>query len=318
MNSPGIHHITMIASDPQANLDFYAGTLGMRLVKVSVNQDDPGTYHFFYGDATGKPGSDLTFFPYPGGRRAQSGNGAIEQIRLLVPVGATEFWIDRLAAAGVDTRTETDRFGQKMIGFSDPDGLSLALVEGGEPGEPWADMPVPASTAITRSIGVSLPTGAALPEGSSRTGAFLERHLGFRLVGQEGPTQRWQGADGSYVDVTADRSRPFARGGHGGVHHIAFRAKNFDEQKEARVRLLKDDSSVSELIDRLWFRSIYFREPGGALFEIATDGPGFAADEPIESLGSTISLPPWLESSREAIERSLPKIERPGLRVFSQ
>lgn len=310
----GIHHITMIAGDAQQNVDFYAGTLGMRPVKVSVNQDDPGTYHFFYGDATGTPGSGITYFPYPGGRQARLGSGMVGEIRLAVPKGSIPFWQARFAERGVAHVLDVDAFGAEGLRFVDPDGLDLRLVETEvEAGTPWNGMLVPADKAVLKSMGATLLTATATGNGlDSKTGSFIEKHLGFTVAGEAGNTRRYVGQDGSYVDVEVDRARPFGSGGHGGVHHIAFRVATFEEQKEIHAKLVEAGAHVSDLIDRLWFRSIYFREPGGVLFEIATDGPGYTADESADTLGRKLSLPDWLEPRRAAIEAGLPVIKWPA------
>lgn len=303
----------MIAGEPQPNLDFYSGLLGMRLVKVSVNQDDPETFHFFYGNATGAPGSDLTFFPYRNARQGKLGPGMVSRIDLLMPKDSLDFWRNRFAEFAVHWDETVDRFGVPGIDFRDPDGLNLRMIEGAEgPGGSWDGMPVPAEFCFLRTIGVEIAAFPQIMDGkSSKSGSFIEAHLGFEMQEDDHEIARYNAADGSYVDIVRSDALERGIGGAGTVHHVAFRAENDAEQAEAHVKLVAANANVSPIIDRLWFQSIYFREPGGVLFEIATDGPGFTKDEAFENLGTRVSLPPWLEPQRERIEASLPRIQLP-------
>jgi len=302
----GIHHVTAMASDPQANVDFYTGVLGLRLVKKTVNFDDPGTYHLYYGDEVGHPGTIMTFFPWPMARRGVQGAGQATVTSFAVPEGSLGFWTERLARLGVTFDGVKTRFDEEVLTLLDPDGLRLELVAraDGRPG--WADGPVPAEHAVRGFDGVTLTEWNL-----DVTQNVLAGTLGFRRVGEEGDRVRFEAAsgEGSRVDVLASPSAARGRVSAGTVHHVAFRAA--DEADQLAWRHAVDESGlyVTPVLDRQYFRSIYFREPGGVLFEIATDPPGFTWDEPVESLGSGLKLPPWLEESRSRIEAALPPVE---------
>lgn len=306
----GIHHITAIAGNPQRNIDFYAGTLGLRLVKRTVNFDDPGTYHFYYGDRTGQPGTLLTFFPWAGAFPGRVGAGQATTVRYAVPSGSLSWWEDRLGAQGVVT-VRGERFGTPYLGFADPDGMALELVE--QPGlddlgvNP--DSPIGAAQAIRRFHGTALTL-----RGVDATAHVVTEVLGLTLQSVDGAVQRFAPADPALGVVDLIRS-PESRGGSlgaGSVHHVAWRAADAAQQLQLRGRVLGYPLQVTPVVDRQYFQSIYFREPGGVLFEVATDGPGFLIDEPVESLGQALKLPPQYEGSRAAIESLLAPVTLPG------
>lgn len=308
----GIHHITCIAGDPQRNLDFYAGTLGLRLVKRSVNQDDPATYHLFYADAEGRPGTDITFFPWPGGRRGRQGTGQATEVAFAVPPESLEAWQERLTEASVRIDGPTKRFGDDVLTFQDPDGLPLALVADPQahqrPFTPWEPGPVPSDEQIR-----GFHAARVLERDLQATTEVATDVLGLELVDEEEGWQRYQGSDpnGGLLEVRANENAPRGTGGLGTVHHVAWNAGDQQAEGELRERAIQAGLSPTEFIDRFWFTSVYFREPGGVLFELATEEPGFTADEPLESLGERLVLPPWLEEDREKIEGILPELELP-------
>lgn len=307
----GIHHVTAIATDPQQNLDFYSGVLGMRLVKRTVNFDDPGTYHLYYGDGEGRPGTILTFFPWPLARRGSRGTGQATVTAFSVPEGSLEWWRRRLEGAGVVQDDLTRRFDEEVLTLLDPDGLKLELVA--HPGAadlpPWADGPVGEEHAVRGFHSVTLL------ETSAEATADLLATMGFAPQGEAGPRHRFA-ADagdqpGTRVDLLVD---PSAGRGHvaaGTVHHVAFRARDDADQVAWRERFQDRGLQVTPVLDRQYFHSIYFREPGGVLFEVATDPPGFTLDEALAELGSALRLPPWLAEHRERIEGVLPPLAVP-------
>lgn len=304
----GIHHVTAIAGDAQRNVDFYTGVLGLRLVKRSVNQDDPGTYHLFYADAEGHPGSDLTFFPWANLPPARKGTGLTVEVSLAVPRGTLDFWRARLVEANVPVDEPRRSFGEQVLPFRDPDGLELALVETDDPREfsAWAESPVPASQQILGIHGVRL-----WERDRAATVQFLTGTLGFREVGTEGEWVRLasgEGGSGQFVEIREVPDGRRGGWGTGGVHHVAWRVEDAAQQRAVRERVSAAFRNPSPVIDRFWFESVYFTEPGGALFELATDGPGFAVDEDPAALGERLVLPPWLEPMRERIEARLPPI----------
>jgi len=308
----GIHHVTAIARDPQANVDFYAGVLGLRLVKRTVNFDDPGTYHLYYGDATGRPGTILTFFPWPLARRGTRGTGQATVTALSVPEGSLGFWRARLRVREVAHDGPVRRFDEGVLTLLDPDGLKLELVAHAGAGEtePWAGGPVPAEHAIRGFHGVTLAE-----QGYEATAELLSRSLGFELAGEAGNRFRFAAAGdgpGRVVDVLCSPDLPPGRVAAGTVHHVAFRAADDADQLARREALVGRGLDVTPVLDRQYFRSIYFREPGGVLFEIATDPPGFTLDEAPGELGSALRLPPWLEPHRERIEAALPPLATPA------
>jgi glyoxalase family protein len=304
----GLHHVTAMAGDPQANVDFYTGALGLRLVKKTVNFDDPGTYHLYYGDEVGQPGTIMTFFPWPGARRGVQGAGQATVTGFSVPEGSLGYWTERLRRFGVAFDDPKPRLGEEVLTVLDPDGLRLELVARAGDGRPtWSAGPVPVENAIRGFDGVTLTEWNL-----DVTERVLAGTMGFRRVGEEGDRVRFEtgpGGSGTRVDVLA---APAAKRGHvsaGTVHHIAFRAADEADQLAWREAIGDSGLYVTPVLDRQYFRSIYFREPGGVLFEIATDPPGFTRDETVESLGTSLKLPPWLEPDRARIEASLPPIE---------
>ncbi len=304
----GIHHVTAMAGDPQANVDFYTGVLGLRLVKKTVNFDDPGTYHLYYGDEVGHPGTILTFFPWPLARRGVQGAGQATVTSFSVPEGSLGYWTERLSRLGVTFDGTRRRFEEEVLTLLDPDGLRLELVaRGGDQRSGWVGGPVPEQHAVRGFDGVTLTEWNL-----GGTESVLAGTLGFRRVGEEGERVRFEagsGGGGTRVDVLAS---PAAARGHvsaGTVHHVAFRAADEADQLAWREAVAGSGLHVTPVLDREYFHSIYFREPGGVLFEIATDPPGFTRDEPVESLGTALKLPPWLEASRARIEAELPPIE---------
>jgi glyoxalase family protein len=304
----GIHHVTAMASDPQANVDFYTGVLGLRLVKKTVNFDDPGTYHFYYGDETGRPGTILTFFPWPMARRGTRGAGQATVTSFSVPPSSLGYWTERLDRFGVPFESPRARFDEEVVTLFDPDGLLLELVaRAGDGRSPWETGPVPAEHAIRGFEGTTLTEWN--PEVTSEV---LTGILGFRPAGQEGSRFRFEvgpGGPGARVDVLAAPSAERGRISAGTVHHVAWRVADEKVQEQWRQTIAGSGLSVTPILDRQYFRSIYFWEPGGVLFEIATDPPGFTYDEPVESLGSGLKLPPWLEPERQRIEAVLPPVE---------
>jgi catechol 2,3-dioxygenase-like lactoylglutathione lyase family enzyme len=307
----GIHHITAIAGDPQRNLDFYAGMLGMRLVKLTVNFDDPASYHLYYGDELGRPGSLLTFFPWPGGQPGRQGTGQVGTVSLAISPASLGFWIERLLAHGIRYEGPTRRFDEQVLAFKDPDGLLLELVASPRVVNtpPWPEGPVPAEHAVRGLHGATL-----WEDGDAGSADFLTRTIGFQPVGEEGSLLRFQSADlGSGTVVDLRRAPGFWRGagGVGTVHHMAFRAENDGAQLAKRAEIETQGVDITPVIDRQYFHSVYFREPGGVLFEIATDPPGFTVDEPAAELGTHLKLPPVYEASRPEIERVLPPLRLP-------
>lgn len=309
MKIEGNHHVTGIAGDAQTNLDFYTGLLGLRLVKLTVNFDDPGSYHFYYGDASGRPGTILTFFPHPGGFRGKVGSGQTSAVALSIPIGSLDFWQNRLAAEAVAFEAPSSRLGETYIAFEDPDGLRLELVENETASHVgWNGGDVPQEFAVTGVHSVSL-----LHHDSTEAARTLEL-MGYSLTGEEGNRRRFSSsADiGRHVDLIQDPSASRAQGGVGAIHHVAFRTPDDAAQADWLLALQDKGYHVSPVMDRDYFHSIYFREPGGVLFEIATDSPGFEVDEPFEQLGTDLKLPKWLEPRRSEVERIVPPLRLPG------
>ena len=309
----GIHHVTAIASDPQRNVDFYAGVLGLRLVKRTVNFDDPQTYHLYYGDEVGTPGSIMTFFPWPGARRGRVGSGQVAVTSFAVVPGAIGFWLERLVRHGIKYQGPTKRGAgadaEQVISFVDPDGLMLEIVghPGAESRPAWADAPgIPREHAIHGFHGVTLWL-----DRSAASEKILTDTLGFRPVREDGSTRRFEAGDGgpgALVDVRTIGDFGRGVGGAGTVHHVAFRLPNDEAELEVRRQVTSAGLHPTPVIDRNYFHSVYFREPGGVLFELATNPPGFAIDEPVEHLGERLMLPPQYEPQRAEIEAVLPPI----------
>jgi glyoxalase family protein len=309
MGQHGIHHVTAISGPAARNLEFYTRVLGLRLVKKTVNFDDPGTYHLYYGDETGQPGTILTFFPWAHAAPARLGVGETQETLFRIPLGSLGFWTQRFVEKGVRHEAIGTRFGERVLAFQDPDGMRLALVAlpGAEAGS-WTTGDIPAEHAIAgfHSVGLLVPDAAP-------TGAILTDVFGFTELAREGSTIRYRAegtASGGVVDLTAAPGAARGRLGAGTVHHVAFRAAD-DEAEFAMMRRLAENHGIqtTEQKDRNYFRSLYFREPGGVLFEIATDVPGFAADEPQATLGQSLKLPDFLEARRSAIETALPALD---------
>ncbi len=308
----GIHHVTAIAGDPQRNLDFYTQVLGLRLVKKTVNFDDPGSYHFYFGDATGSPGTILTFFPWPGAHPGRAGAGMAAATAFSIPPASLDYWMERLAALHDDFDAPATRLGAPVLTVRDPDGLVLEFLADDKAALPGADKTsdyatVPAEHRLRSFHSVSLRV--ADPEPTAR---LLTQTFGYQAGGEESGRLRFRspsGAHASTIDLLCTpESTAHGRMGAGVVHHVAFRARDEEQQLTWRETISSLGFNVTPVLDRQYFRSIYFREPGGILFEIATDPPGFQADESFEELGTHLKLPPWLESRREEIELRLPPV----------
>lgn len=306
MADKGIHHITAVAGDPQKNYEFYTKILGLRLVKKTVNFDDPRVYHLYYGNESGDPGTILTFFPWKHLQDGEPDQGQVVAVSFSVPTDSEEYWINHLKEQNLDIEAPFSRFGKEVIGLQDPDGLHLELVMDPEADkvEGWEDGPVPAEHAI-RGI-----HGATLAEQNyTGTGRLLEENLGFELTNQSDNRYLYETTApfGSVVEVI-DQFELEGRAGKGTIHHIAFRCEDEEEQQAMRRQLLDKGYYLTEVKDRDYFKSVYFHGPGGILFEIATDPPGFTKDEQLEELGSSLQLPDWLEKNREEIVAKLPNL----------
>jgi glyoxalase family protein len=304
----GIHHITAIAADPQVNVDFYSGVLGMRLVKKTVNFDAPDTYHFYYGDNVGSPGSVLTFFPWgKGSWPGRSGTGQVTVISFAIPEKSMDYWIERLQLADLSVQGPFTRFAEQVISFRDPDGIQLELVASKSTvRKDWENSPVPSSKAIQGFHSATLAI-----KNYQNTARLLTEFMGFEFQGQHGNRYRFtnQYSDiGSIVDLLELPGENGGRMGTGTVHHIAFRTHDDQQQLHLQSELTGMGYQVSPIMDRNYFHSIYFREPENILFEIATDSPGFHIDESPDMLGQSLKLPEQYEERRPDIETSLPKI----------
>jgi glyoxalase family protein len=313
----GIHHITAIAGDAQENLNFYVTVLGLRLVKRSINQDAPDTYHLFFADGDGHPGTDLTFFPASAAWQqmapARQGAGTWGEVSFAVPEGSLDYWESRLEELAVPVGKREIRFGEAVLPFGDPHGMILSLTEAQiHPGQgftPWEGSNVPAEHQIRALSSVRLTVRQLEP-----TARFLAGSYGFEAGESDGPWTRYfvgEGLGGQRVDLRVDPSAPRGTWGTGAVHHVAFRVADQDQELTVRRQIMEAGGSPTDVVDRFWFKSVYVREPSGALCEIATDGPGFAVDEDEEHLGETLVLPPWFESRRGSIEAGLPELTLP-------
>ncbi|WP_410766886.1 VOC family protein [Haloferax sp. DFSO60] len=314
--TPGIHHVTCIASDPQENLDFWVETLGLRLVKRSINQDDPSTYHFFFADAEGNPGTSMTFFPWENMSSGKVGTGQVSRTGFRVPEGSLGYWEDRFDEYGVEYGDRIERFGETVLPFEDPDGLPVELVEvdipDDDPTVPWTEF-VPEEYAIRGFHGVTL--WLADPH---RTKELLET-MGFEEVGTEQTEGDVPGDErtrfaaagtvGKYVDIVPTIES--GRQGHGTVHHVAFQTPTDEDQSAMRSAVMSKGLRPTQQINRHWFRSVYFREFGGVLFELATKDPGYDSDEPMDDLGGRLVLPGKFEGQREQIEAGLTDVTIP-------
>ena len=310
----GLHHVTAIAGPAQENLDFYAGVLGMRLVKKSVNQDDPGTYHLFYADAEGHPGTDLTFFPWAQLAPGRDGHGLSPEVSLTVPPDSLVYWGERLERYGASLKKIETRFGARALPLIDTHGQRLALVEAPDAltraFSPWDGSPVPVERQIR-----GLESARMLERDLQPTTQFLSDILGFQQLGSEHGWTRYGvegGGSGRYVDVQAAPDAGRGAWGVGSIHHLAWRVDDEEHQIQLRRQIEKAGRRPTPVIDRFWFHSVYFLEPGGVLFELATDGPGFSVDEDPAHLGESLVLPPWLEPQRAAIESMLPPLIAPA------
>ncbi|MDA0683346.1 MAG: ring-cleaving dioxygenase [Bacteroidetes bacterium] len=307
----GLHHITAVASDPQANVDFYVGVLGQRLVKTTVNFDDPGTYHLYYGDEIGTLGTAITFFPWRTMHRGRIGSGETSAMAYAIPRTSIEYWRARLTDLDIPFEETNLRFDDPVISLADPDGMVVELVATDDPStiQLWKDGPIPEEHALRGFHSVTLLLNT-LPG----TAALLTEQMGYDFVGQEGSRFRFCGASndrGLYVDIDVQPDVPRGSFGAGSIHHVAFRTVDDSEQLEYMAAFRAAGQQVTSVQDRQYFHSIYFRGPGGVLFEVATDEPGFLIDESIEELGSSLKLPSWYESKRDFIEKTLPPIDHP-------
>jgi glyoxalase family protein len=310
--TPGIHHVTCITNDPQGNLDFWIETLGLRLVKRSINQDDPGTYHFFFGDAEGTPGTSMTFFPWEDLSQGNVGSGQVARTAFRVPKGSLDYWEERFEEYGVPYDDQIERFGETVLPFEDPGGLPVELVEveipEDDPTVPWTAF-VPEDAAIRGFHSVTLWLDDPSPTED------LLRTMGLEEVGArddpDGERTRFaaEGPVGKYVDVLP--ANEAGRQGSGTVHHVAFRTPTDSDQDAMREAVRSAGLRPTERIDRHWFRSVYFREFGGVLFELATNGPGYTSDEPLDDLGGRLVLPGEFGKRRERIEAALPDVTIP-------
>jgi glyoxalase family protein len=304
LRTPGIHHVTAIGSDPGANRRFYTETLGLRLVKRSVNQDDTSVYHLFYGDRSGSPGTSMTVFPYPGARQGQVGIGQASTVGFAIPAGSVDYWLDRLDQQGVEHEAPVERFGDTVIGLRDPDGIHLELVATDDvpPADP-PEGPVPAAHAIRGFFGVTLLLADA------RSTASLLDGMGFRETAENESRRRFaaEGDRGAVLDLQEAPDRGRGQPGAGTIHHVAFRVTEAT-QPAWREMLIDRGLRPTEIIDRTWFKSVYARTPGGVLFEFATETPGYTVDEEPAELGSSLVLPEFLEDRRAEIEAELPDL----------
>ncbi len=336
----GIHHITAIARNPQRNIDFYSGLMGLRLVKLTVNFDDPTTYHLYYGNSLGDPGTVLTFFPWSEAPMGHRGTGQVTSISFLIPHGSMTYWIDRLRSNGISFVGPSERFGDEFVSFHDPDGLMLELTSRSSTDSEeqlklqqqrddniWRESPISKEYAIRGFHSATLSE-----EGYERTTSLLTDTLGFKLIAKDNKEDRFRfgivkrnnsneehdsssstmesSSIGSFVDIVCQPEISRGYVGIGTVHHIAWRAANDKHQLDLRRRIVEQVKlNPTPVIDRTYFHSIYFREPGGILFEIATDPPGFAIDERPEDLGKQLKLPQWLEPVRAKLEQLLPPVK---------
>jgi glyoxalase family protein len=314
--TPGIHHVTCVAGDPQRNIDFWVETLGLRLVKRSINQDDPGTYHFFFADAEGTPGTSMTFFPWEDLSAGKVGSGQVARTAFRVPDGSLDYWEDRFKEYDVDYDDRVERFGETVLPFRDPDGLPVELVEveipDDDPTVPWTEF-VPEESAIRGFHSVTLWLADPQPTMDLLRTMGLDEHGTEQAQGDTPGDERTRfeaaGPVGSYVDVlpTVEGGRQ----GHGTVHHVAFQTPTDEDQEAMRNAVRSEGLSPTQQIDRHWFRSVYVREHGGVLFELATSGPGYTSDEPLDDLGGRLVLPGQFEAQREQIEAGLPDVTIP-------
>ena len=312
---PGLHHVTAITGDAQRNINFYCGVLGLRLVKLTVNFDDPSSYHLYYGDELGRPGTILTFFAWPGAPRGRVGPPQVTATAFCVPPEAIDFWVKRLAAQGIDAKSGGNRFGEPVLGFLDPDGMELEIISADQSADstakPWLSGPIPADSAIRGLHSVTISERK-----SESTSELLTAVMGYESLGNEDDRSRFRAGSrdngsGLLVDLLLVPELRHGTLGAGVVHHVAFRTPD-DAQQAAWHKIIAGIGlNVSPVMDRCYFHSIYYREPGGVLFEIATSNPGFTADQPAAELGRKLMLPPWLEPQRAEIQQAVPPIQLP-------
>ncbi len=306
----GLHHITAIAGDPQRNYDFYTKVLGLRMLKKTVNFDDPQTYHFYFGDRVGTPGSILTFFPWPGVKQGENGAGMATGIGYSVPEGSLEFWKERFEKFNVPHNRISKKFGEEFLAFQDPDGLNLELIvpENKDVRKPWETEDVKAKIAIKGFHNVTLTL-----KDHKATAEILTNVFGYELVGTENNLYRFKTnavQNAAIVVILKDPKAGRGQNAGGTNHHVAFRVKDEETLMAFREKIMQKGLQITEKINRDYFFSLYFREPGGVLFEIATDNPGFATDETVEELGSGLQLPDRYKSARAQIEKALPELKQ--------
>ncbi|MBK5193343.1 MAG: ring-cleaving dioxygenase [Flavobacteriaceae bacterium] len=306
----GLHHITAIAGDAQRNYDFYTKVLGLRMLKKTVNFDDPKTYHFYFGDGVGTPGSILTFFPWPGVKQGENGAGMATGIGYSVPEGSLEFWKERFEKFNVPHNGISKKFGEDVLAFQDPDGLNLELIvpENKDVRRPWETAAVKAKVAIKGFHNVTLTL-----KDHKATAEILTDVFGYELVGTENNLVRFKTnavENAAIVDILEDPKAGRGQNAGGTNHHVAFRVKDEETLMAFREKVMQKGLQITEKINRDYFFSLYFREPGGVLFEIATDNPGFATDETVEELGSSLQLPDRYKGARAQIEKALPELKQ--------
>ncbi len=308
---PGIHHVTCITGDVQKNVNFYVTVLGLRFIKKSINQDVPDTYHLYFGDYLGSPGTAMTFFGWPSWPKRKAGSGQVTTVAFTMPEGSLDFWRSRLRTLNIE-HTRMSRFGADLLALHDPDGIELELVA--RPTSlhttSWPDGPVPAEHGIRGFHSVTLTVAE-----TSATFDLLTKTMGFRQGARDGNRTRFEtggGGTDSTLDVIEAPEGPEGEESVGTVHHVAWRAPDDERQAAWREQLVAAGRNVTPVIDRWYFKSIYYREPGGVLFEIATDGPGFTVDEKPEALGSSLSLPPWFQVRRDRLDQVLTPIVVPA------
>ncbi|WP_194975568.1 ring-cleaving dioxygenase [Aquiflexum lacus] len=302
----GIHHITAIAGNPQKNVDFYTGILGLRMVKKTINFDAPDVYHFYFGDEFGTPGTVFTTFPFDGARKGTKGTGELTYTAFSISKGSLSFWIDRLAKFNIPTSTGLSRFGEKLIRFEDHDGMGIELIANDKDSRRgWTYGNIPLEYSIRGFYGATLNLKA-----KELTEKLLTQFMDYKFIAEENGRFRYgtKGEPGDIVDIVLDNNGRQGIQSAGTVHHIAFRTANTSTQLEIQKILMENGYHVTEVKDRNYFKSIYFREPGGVLFEIATDEPGFAIDEDEAHLGELLKLPDWAEPQRDKIASRLAKV----------
>ena len=303
----GLHHITALGGEPQANLDFYAGVLGLRLVKKTINFDATNVYHLYYGDETGQPGTIMTFFPYPGITRGRIGTGQVTITSFSIPANSVDYWAKRLESKNIPFQSPSRRGDETVLPLEDPDGLLLELVATDQDKRSgWTQGDVPAEHAIRGFFGISVCVGNPMA-----TQHLLTTTLEHTVVDEHGGRTRLQAGDGgpgTLIDLVCPPNPVRGLQGGGTIHHVAFSTDSDETQKQIREKLAQAGMQVTAVLDRQYFHSIYFREPGGVLFEVATTPPGFARDEEVAELGTSLKLPPWEEKNRERIEQNLQPI----------